>query len=70
MAMNEQCKFCIHRNVCVYREHFEDAVKLYKQVRTECEKYPCFTCKIECSQYRKEDNQLIRKALENGNDKL
>lgn len=65
--MNEQCKFCIHRNVCAYREHYEDAVKLYEKAKTECEKYPCFKCKIECDQYRKEDNQLIRKVSVDGN---
>lgn len=68
--MNEQCKFCIHNCVCAYKEHYEDVVKLYEQVRAECSKYPCFKVKIECAQYRKEDNQLIRKASEIGNDKL
>ena len=64
--MNEQCKFCIHNRVCAYKEHYEDAVNLYKQAITECEKYPWFKFKIECTQYRKEDSQLIRKVLENG----
>lgn len=68
MGMNKQCKFCIHNSVCAYKEHYEDAVKLYEKAREECGKYPWFKCKIECVQYRKEDNQLIRKVLEDGND--
>lgn len=64
--MNEQCKFCIHNSVCAYREHYEDAVKLYEKARAECGKYPWFKCKIECVQYRKEDNQHIKRSIENG----
>lgn len=69
MEMFEQCKFCIHNTVCAYKEHYEDAVELYKKAREESGKYPWFKVKIECEQYRKEENQLIRKALEDGNDR-
>lgn len=52
--MNEQCKDCVHRTVCAYKKHYEDAVELYKKTREECAKYPCFKCDIKCIQYRKE----------------
>ena len=29
--MNNQCKDCIHKNVCAYREHYEDANELYEK---------------------------------------
>ena len=51
--MNEQCKFCIHADVCAYKEHYEDAVSLYEKARNECRKYPWFKCKIECVKYQK-----------------
>lgn len=74
MGMNEQCKFCIHNTVCAYKEHYEDAVKLYENARKECSKYPWFRCKIECSQYRKESTQecsqyrkdSIQRSIEDG----
>lgn len=25
--VNEQCKQCIHKDVCAYAEHYEDALK-------------------------------------------
>lgn len=28
---NEQCKDCIHRDVCAYKEHYEDVVKFYEK---------------------------------------
>lgn len=65
--MNEQCKFCIHNTVCAYKEHYEDAVKLYEQARKECGKYPWFKCKIECVQYRKKDFNLPERRLEDEN---
>ena len=46
--MNKQCNFCIHRDVCVYREHYEDAVELYEKAKNECGKYPYFVCDIRC----------------------
>ena len=46
--MNKQCKSCIHSDVCVYREHYEDAVELLEKVKTECSKYPYFVCDIRC----------------------
>ena len=70
MGMNEQCKFCIHNSVCAYKEHYEDAVKLYEKAREECGKYPWFKCKIECVQYRKDGcfNKPIQRIVEDGND--
>lgn len=72
MVMNEQCNFCIHNSVCAYKEHYEDAVKLYEKARAECGKYPWFKCKIECIQYRKESIQRsvesIQRSVEDGND--
>lgn len=53
--MNEQCKFCLHKEVCAYRTHYEDAVKLYKKAVDECGKYPWFVCDIKCVKYRKEE---------------
>lgn len=50
--MNKQCETCTHSVVCAYKEHYEDAVKLYEKARAECAKYPWFMCKIECSQYQ------------------
>lgn len=56
--MNEQCKLCIHNNVCGYREHYEDAVKLYEKVRTDLSEYPCFRVRIECCHYHK--NSVVK----------
>ena len=55
--MNKQCKFCIHRDVCAYKEHYEDAVKLYEKARNECGKYPWFKCDIVCIQYLKAESE-------------
>lgn len=68
MGMNDQCKFCIHCYVCAYKEHYEDAVKLYEKAREECAKYPYFKCKIECTQYRKDAyfNQPIQRSEKDG----
>ena len=63
MGINKQCNFCIHKLVCAYEEHYEDAVKLYENARKECSKYPWFKCKIECVQYRKES---IQRSVEFG----
>lgn len=62
--MNDQCKYCIHKNVCAYMEHYEDVVKLYEKAREECAKYPWFKFKIECIQYRKENITLIKGIAE------
>lgn len=51
--MNEQCKTCIHRDVCAYREHYKDAVELYEKAQNECGKYPWFICDIRCTKYFK-----------------
>jgi hypothetical protein len=63
--MNEQCKYCIHKTVCAYKEHYEDAVELYKKAREECAKYPWFKCDIKCIQYQKETLNLreIKNAI-------
>ena len=55
--MNEQCKFCIHSDVCAYKEHYEDAVKLYEKAKNECGKYPWFKCEIVCVKYRKAESE-------------
>lgn len=70
MGMNEQCKFCIHNRVCAYKEHYENAVKLYEKAREECGKYPWFKCKIECVQYLKDGcfNKPIQRSVEDGKD--
>lgn len=70
MRMNEQCKFCIHNNVCAYKERFEDAVRFYEKAMAECEKTPWFKCKIECTQYRKDSyfNQPIQRSAEDGSN--
>lgn len=71
--MNNQCEFCIHNSVCAYKEHYEDAVKLYEKSREEYEKYPWIKIKIECTQYREKNyfNLSIQKKrnIEDGNDK-
>lgn len=51
--MNRQCKFCIHGDVCAYKEHYENAVVLYEKARKECSKYPYFKCDIVCVKYLK-----------------
>lgn len=56
--MNNQCKFCIHKDVCAYKEHYEDAVKLYEKARNECGKYPWFKCDIVCVQYLKRNKEI------------
>lgn len=61
--MNNQCKYCIHGDVCAYREHYEDAVKLYEKVKHECGKYPWFKCDIVCIQYIKTENIQFLKGL-------
>ena len=48
MMLNIQCRSCIHREVCVYKEHYKDAVELYEMVKRECGKYPYFICDIRC----------------------
>jgi len=55
--MNKQCKFCIHSDVCTYKEHYEDAVELYEKTKYECAKYPYFVCDIRCIKYLKKVNQ-------------
>lgn len=49
--MNDQCKTCIHNNVCGYKKLYEDGAKLYEKVRTESANYPWLVCKIECVHY-------------------
>ena len=50
--MNKQCKFCIHTDVCAYKEHYKDAVELYEKAKNECNKYPYFVCDIKCIKYQ------------------
>ncbi len=68
MGMYNQCQFCIHNSVCAYKEHYEEAEKLYEKVRAECDKYPVFKCRIECAQYRKDSyfNQPIQRSQKMG----
>lgn len=70
MGTYEQCKLCMHSFVCAYKEHYEEAVKLYEKAREECDKYPFFKCKIECSQYRKDSyfNQPTQRDIEDGSN--
>ena len=49
--INNQCKYCIHNDICAYREHYEEAVKLYEKAKKECGKYPWFICDIRCIKY-------------------
>lgn len=51
---NEQCIQCIHRDVCAYSEHYEDAVKLYEDAQKEAGKYPWFRVAIDCTKYENE----------------
>lgn len=53
--MNNQCKSCIHKSVCAYKEHYEDAVNLYKEAQAEAGKYPWFRVEITCCQYRTDE---------------
>ena len=53
--MNDQCKFCIHSDVCAYKEDYKDVVGLYEKTRKECGKYPYFVCDIRCIKYLKDD---------------
>lgn len=68
MGVYEQCSYCIHGSVCAYKEHYEDAVKLYAKAKAECEKYPYFKCKIECVQYLDDKclHQSIQRSVEDG----
>lgn len=68
--MKNKCKFCIHRDVCRFRNCYEDAVKHYEKIIDECDKYPYFKCNIECVQYYKKDNyydNLTPRSVENDN---
>lgn len=62
--MNKQCKFCIHSDVCAYKEHYKGAVELYETVKNECGKYPYFVCDIRCIKYLKKEEPWER------NDKI
>ncbi len=46
--MNKQCKFCVHSDVCAYKEYFEEAVELYKKVKYGSSKHPHSVCDISC----------------------
>ena len=52
--MNDQCKFCNHKNVCAYKNHYDDVIKLYEKAIAECGKYPYFKFKIKCVQYMRD----------------
>lgn len=56
--MNKQCKFCIHSDVCAYKEHYKGAVELYETAKNECGKYPYFVCDIKCIKYLKKEDQV------------
>ena len=58
--MNNQCTFCIHADVCAYREHYKEAVELYHKAKEECGKYPYFKCDIVCVKYCKKDRFIDR----------
>ena len=58
MEYSEQCENCIHRDVCAYKEHYEDAMKLYKDAQEEATQYPWFKVSIDCVKY--ESNVYIR----------
>lgn len=71
---NEECESCIHAPVCAYKEHYEDAVKLYKAAIDEAGKYPWFKVDIHCVQYtmhypsiveRKPADEVAQKARGN-----
>lgn len=47
--MNDQCKFCIHADVCKYKGHYTKAVEICEKVK-EGVKYP-FLGKIECVRF-------------------
>ena len=66
--MNNQCKFCIHSAVCAYKEHYEDAVKLYENARHVCSKYPWFKCDITCVQYLKAES--VKEVTRNNDDSV
>ncbi len=68
MANNKQCEDCIHKVVCGYKEHYEDAVTLYKEAKKECGKYPWFKCDITCIQYRKEVPNPRKISQESGEE--
>jgi len=60
--MNNQCKSCIHKDVCAYKNHYEDVEKLYQEARKEAGKYPWFQLEIRCVQYQ--HNVAVRKGIE------
>lgn len=70
MANNKQCEDCIHKVVCAYKEHYEDAVALYKEAEKESEKYPWFKWSINCIQFysQKVINGSVRKAEKGGEE--
>ena len=63
---NEQCKDCIHRDVCAYKDHYEDVVELYKKVIEETSKYPWFKFSIYCVKYEVEKPYTLRNADKSG----
>ena len=54
--VNEQCKNCIHRDVCAYREHLDDAIALYEDAKKEAGKYPYFKMSFDCIKHKTESN--------------
>lgn len=61
---NKECESCIHAPVCAYKEHYEDAVKLYEAAIDEAGKYPWFKIDINCVQY-----ESIIRTLQRGNQR-
>ena len=52
--MNEQCKSCVHKDVCAYKAHYKHAIEIYEKTKNECGEYPYFVCDIRCIKYCKE----------------
>lgn len=49
--MNEQCKSCVHKDVCAYKAHYKHAIEIYEKTKNECGEYPYFVCDIRCIKY-------------------
>ena len=63
---NCQCADCIHKDVCAYKEHYEDAVKLYEQASKEAGKYPWFNWEINCIKYRTKETMALAASFGRG----
>lgn len=61
---NCQCVDCIHKDVCAYKDHYEDAVKLYEQANKEASKYPWFDWTIHCIKYLTRETAALAASFE------